>query len=385
MNSPKWEIGDIFREYEHLLPYVTREQRKVINALKNCRTSAVGGHVGICNNCGHKDQSYNSCRNRHCPKCQFNKKTEWVQKRVDELLATDYFHMVFTLPNILNPISLQNKKVFYSLMFSCVSQTIKEVAKNPKRIGAHVGFFCILHTWGQKLTEHPHIHVVIPKGGLSLDKRSWVEPKGNYLLPNKVLSKVFRAKLLEGLYKDFKKLEFHGKISHLSHKQEFAKILHDSKKHDWVVYAKKPFSGPKQVLKYLGKYTHRIAISNYRIIDVKNQQVTFSYKDYKDESKKKEMTLSVVEFMRRFLLHVLPPSFVRIRHYGLFGSKFKKRNLDLCRYLLRMKPKVLKGNGALKEISKSFKPSLGEIRKCPFCSKETLGPYFEVSPFYNTS
>ena len=385
MNSPKWEIGDIFREYEHLLPYVTREQRKVINALKNCRTSAIGGHVGICNNCGHKDQSYNSCRNRHCPKCQFNKKTEWVQKRVDELLATDYFHMVFTLPNILNPISLQNKKVFYSLMFSCVSQTIKEVAKNPKRMGAHVGFFCILHTWGQKLTEHPHIHVVIPKGGLSLDKRSWVEPKGNYLLPNKVLSKVFRAKLLEGLYKDFKKLEFHGKISHLSHKQEFAKILHDSKKHDWVVYAKKPFSGPKQVLKYLGKYTHRIAISNYRIIDVKNQQVTFSYKDYKDESKKKEMTLSVVEFMRRFLLHVLPPSFVRIRHYGLFGSKFKKRNLDLCRYLLRMKPKVLKGNGALKEISKSFKPSLGEIRKCPFCSKETLGPYFEVSPFYNTS
>lgn len=384
MNSPQWEIGDIFRDYEHLLPYVTRNQRKVINALKNCRTSALGGHIGTCISCGHKDQSYNSCRNRHCPKCQYNKRTKWVQKRVDELLATDYFHMVFTLPSLLSPIALQNKKIFYALMFKCVSSTIKEVARNPKRMGAHVGFFCVLHTWGQKLTEHPHIHVVIPKGGLSLDKRKWVEPVGNYLLPNRVLSKVFRAKFLEGLFENYKDLEFHGKIEHLNIKNEFLKLLSKSKKNDWVVYSKKPFAGPKQVLNYLGKYTHRIAISNYRIKNVKGQKVTFSYKDYSDDSKAKEMTLSVVEFMRRFLLHVLPPAFVRIRHYGLFGSKYKRKNLDLCRYLLRMKPKILKSEEAKSEVEKSFRPKLGEVRKCPMCDKKSLWPFFEVAPFYDT-
>lgn len=243
---PRWEVGDIFREYEHLLPYITREQRKVINALKNCRTSALGGHKARCNNCGHDDQSYNSCRNRHCPKCQFNKRSKWVQKRIDELLPTDYFHVVFTLPSELSPIALQNKKIFYSLLFKKVAETIKEVAKNPKRLGAHMGFFCVLHTWGQKLTEHPHIHVVIPKGGLSLDKKSWVEARGDFLLPNRVLSKVFRAKFLEGLFESFSDLEFHGKCSGFSDKKEYVHHLARAKRNDWVVYAKKPFSGPKQ-------------------------------------------------------------------------------------------------------------------------------------------
>ncbi len=383
--TPKWEVGDIFREFEHLLPYVTREQRKVINALKNCRTSALGGHVANCNSCGHKDQSYNSCRNRHCPKCQFNKKTDWVKKRVDELLPTDYFHVVFTLPDTLNPLSLQNKKVFYSLLFKKVSETIKEVAKNPKRLGAHVGFFCVLHTWGQKLTEHPHIHVVIPKGGLSLNRNSWVEPRGDYLLPNRILSKVFRAKFLEGLYEKYDELEFHGRIKNLRSKREFSKLLYESKKNNWVVYAKKPFSGPKQVLSYLGKYTHRIAISNYRIVSVKDGQVKFKYKDYQDDSKEKILSVTVMEFMRRFLLHILPSSFVHIRHYGVFGSKYKKRNLELCRYLLRAKPKCLKGTAAKSEIVKFFRPTLGEIASCPKCKTLSLGPYFIVAPFYNTS
>ncbi len=385
MDSPKWEVGDIFREFEHLLPAVSREHRKVINALKNCRTSALGGHIANCGKCGHKDQSYNSCRNRHCPKCQFNKRSEWVQKRVDELLPIDYFHVVFTLPSILNPLALQNKKLFYSLLFKKVAETIKEVARNPKRLGAHTGFFCVLHTWGQKLTEHPHIHVVIPKGGLSLDKRTWIEPRGDFLLPNRILSMVFRAKFLEGLFESFDELEFHGRITHLKNKPEFLKLLAESKKNDWVVYAKKPFSGPKQVLNYLGKYTHRIAISNYRIISVRNGLVTFKYKDYQDDSKSKELTLTVLEFMRRFLLHTLPRSFVRIRHYGIFGSKYKRRNLELCRYLLRVKPKVLKGEKAKAEILKFFRPIIGEIKKCPNCTGQSLGPYFEVAPFYNTS
>jgi len=385
MKSPEWEIGDIFREYEHLLPKVSREQRKVINALKNCRTSALGGHIANCKRCGHKDQSYNSCRNRHCPKCQHNKKSDWVQKRIDELLPVDYFHVVFTVPSSLSALALQNKRVFYSLLFKKVSETIKEVAKNPKRLGAHTGFFCVLHTWGQKLTEHPHIHVVIPKGGLSLDKRSWIEPRSNYLLPNKILSKVFRAKFLEGLFENFDELEFFGRISHLQKKNEFLALLAESKKKDWVVYAKKPFAGPKQVLRYLGNYTHRIAISNYRILKVENGKVSFRYKDYQDDSKIKVMTLSAKEFMRRYLLHILPPSFVRIRHYGLFGSKYKKRNLELCRYLLNAKPKFLKRDEAKREVAKQFRPTLGEIKKCPICTGLSLGPFFEVAPFFDTS
>jgi hypothetical protein len=385
VKTTNWEVGDIFREYEHLIPKVSRDQRKVINALKNCRTSALGGHVANCNRCGNQDQSYNSCRNRHCPKCQYNKKTEWVEKRVEELLPTDYFHVVFTVPSLLNPLALQNKRIFYTLLFKCVSETIKEVAKNPKRLGAHVGFFCVLHTWGQKLTEHPHIHVVIPKGGLSLDKRSWNEPKGNYLLPNKILSKVFRAKFLESLHDSFGVLEFHGRIKSLEEKDLFTRHLAMTKRSDWVVYSKKPFSGPKQVLTYLGKYTHRIAISNYRIVSVKDDMVSFFYKDYQDESKKKVITISVREFMRRFLLHVLPRSFVKIRHYGIFGSRYKKKNLALCRYLLRAKPKLICGDAAKKEIAMFFKPNLGEVKKCPKCSGFSLGPYFEVAPFYNSS
>lgn len=385
MRTIKWEVGDIFREYDHLLPSVNRDQRKVINALKNCRTSALGGHIANCKNCGHNDQSYNSCRNRHCPKCQYNKKTEWVQKRVDELLPTDYFHMVFTIPSIFNPLVLQNKKVCYSVLFKAVSETIKEVALNPKRLGAHTGFFCILHTWGQKLTEHPHIHVVIPRGGLSIDKRKWVSPRGDYLLPNKVLSQVFRAKFLQFLYENRADMTFVGRCEYLGDPNELKRLLADSKEHDWVVYSKKPFAGPKQVLIYLGKYTHRIAISNYRIKVVENEMVTFQYKDYQDYSKQKEMTVTVVEFMRRFLLHVLPPSFVRIRHYGLFGSKYKKKNLELCRYLLRSKPKVLKGSSAKAEVAKFFRPQLGEIFSCPKCESGTLGPYVSVAAFYNSS
>ncbi len=382
---PKWEVGDIFREFDHLLPKVSREQRKVINALKNCRTSALGGHIANCSACGHKDQSYNSCRNRHCPKCQFNKKTKWVDKRIDELLPVDYFHVVFTIPNMLAPIGLQNKRLFYSLLFKKVSETIKEVAKNPKRLGANMGFFCVLHTWGQKLTEHPHIHVVIPKGGLSLDRRKWVEPRGDFLLPNRILSKVFRAKFLEGLFESYEEFDFLGRLETLNDKNQFLKLLRQSKEQDWVVYAKKPFAGPKQVLKYLGKYTHRIAISNYRIVSVQDERVTFKYKDYQDESKPKTLTLHAQEFMRRFLLHVLPSSFVRIRHYGIFGSKYKKRNLELCRYLLGSRPKILKGEKAKKEVIQSLRPLQGEVTKCPRCLGESLGPYFEIAPFYNSS
>lgn len=385
MEKQKVEVGDIFREYGDQLGKISREQRKVVNAIKNCRTSALGGHITKCNKCEHSEQSYNSCRNRHCPKCQHNKQTEWVEKRVDELLPVDYFHVVFTLPHELNPLMLQNKEVCYKILFKAVSQTLKEVAANPKNLGANIGFFAILHTWGQSLTEHPHIHIVVPSGGLSESKRKWISCKKNYFLPLKILNRVFRAKFLEFLKDSYfsGELEFHGRLQKLSEVSKFLELVSTVREKEWVVYAKPPFSGPKQVLKYLGQYTHRIAISNYRILKVEDEIVHFRYKDYSDDNKKKVMKLHVKEFMRRFLLHVLPRGFVRIRHYGIFGSKYKRRNLERCRILLRSKPKKL---GSVK-ISQSLSDMLKTLTvpDCPTCKLGLLNIKYEVSPFFDSS
>jgi hypothetical protein len=382
------EVGEIFREYGHLLGKISRDQRKVVNALINCRTSALGGHISKCNRCSHTDQSYNSCRNRHCPKCQFSKQIKWVDQRAKELLAVDYFHVVFTLPHELNPLILQNKKVCYDILFKSVSETLKEVAKNPKNLGANIGFFSILHTWGQKLTEHPHIHVVVPSGGLSPDKRKWISCRENYFLPIKILNLAFRAKFLEYLKGafDIDKLAFRGRIIQLENRSNFGSLISTVRAKEWIVYAKKPFSGPSQVLNYLGKYTHRIAISNYRILKLEDGVVSFSYKDYGDDSKKKIMKLDVKEFMRRFLLHVLPRGYVRIRHYGILGNKYKKENIERCNFLLRAKPKKLGTVKVTETIEDLIKRTTGvDITICKICNSGTMENFQNISAFYDSS
>lgn len=386
MDRPNIEVADIFREYSYLLTGLSKEQWKVVNAITNCRTEVLGGHISECNKCDYRDQSYNSCRNRHCPKCQYNKKEEWVQRRVEELIPVDYFHAVFTIPHDLNPLILQNKRICYELLFRAVSETLKEVAENPKYLGAKVGFFSVLHTWGQSLVEHPHIHVVIPSGGINQEKKSWVKTKKKFLLPVKVLSIVFRGKYLSFLENEYRSgnLEFHGRCEYLKKEKEFKTLLKSTTKKNWVVYIKKSFAGPKQVLNYLGNYTHRIAISNYRIKKLEAGKVHFLIRDYADSNKKKIMVLDVVEFMRRFLLHVLPRGFVRIRHYGILGSRFKKINIELARKSLEEKAKrlteVLAGH---KE--EPFKFIYEKVFNCPICEGEEKLKIIPVNSFYNSS
>lgn len=386
MDRPNIEVADIFREYSHLLTGLSKEQWKVINAITNCRTEALGGHISECNKCDYKDQSYNSCRNRHCPKCQYNKKEKWVQRRVEELIPVDYFHAVFTIPHELNPLILQNKRICYELLFRAVSETLKEVAENTKYLGAKVGFFSILHTWGQNLVEHPHIHVVIPSGGINQEKKSWVKTKKKFLLPVKVLSIVFRGKYLSFLEKEYLSgnLEFHGRCEYLKEEKDFKTLLKSTTKKNWVVYIKKSFAGPKQVLNYLGNYTHRIAISNYRIKKLEAGKVHFLIRDYADNNKKKVMVLDVVEFMRRFLLHVLPRGFVRIRHYGILGSRFKKINIELARKSLEEKAKRFT-KVLVRPNKEPFKLTYEKVFNCPICEGEEKLKIIPVNSFYNSS
>jgi hypothetical protein len=298
------EVTDVFRRYQHLLGPVHSGSAKIIRDIKDCRTARLGGHVNRCEKeeCSHEEISYNSCRNRHCPKCQFLTRAKWVQERIDELLPVEYFHVVFTLPHALNPLILQNKKRLYDLLFKAASQTLKEVSQ--RNLKAEVGFIAVLHTWGQNLMDHPHLHVIVPGGGLKekSGERKWIHCKKGYLLPIKILSQVFRGKFLSQLEKDHGKLKFKGKLEHLSNPSEFKNLLIKSAEKSWVIYAKKPFAGPKQVISYLGNYTHRVAISNHRLLKIENEEVSFRYRDYKDENKKKVMTLHTKEFMRRFLL-----------------------------------------------------------------------------------
>lgn len=325
------EVADILRKFSKY--FSDPQKNKVANNIKGCRTEALGGHKIQCNHCDHVEFSYNSCRDRHCPKCQSLAKEKWIEARHDELLPVQYFHIVFTIPSDLNPIFLTNKKICYDLFFKAMSQTLSEVAES--RLKAKIGFTAILHTWGQTLTDHPHIHVVVPGGGLSLDGESWVHAKKDYFLPVQILSKVFRGKLLSFLEKSFADLKFTSETKRYESFDAFKSLLIQSTKHEWVVYAKPSFLGPEQVIKYLGHYTHRIAISNNRIKAIDGDDVIFEYRDRADNNKVKEMRLSGIEFANRFLSHVLPKKFVRIRHYGLFGKRNKRKNLARCRLLLK--------------------------------------------------
>jgi len=352
------EVADIFRTYgpsyrqAHKLPL---NQLKTMHAIEVCRTADLGGHVDECEECGHVKISYNSCRNRHCPKCQFLKKEQWIEARGKELLPIAYFHVVFTIPDELNPLALRNKEVIYSILFKAASETLTDCAKS--RLNAKTGFIAVLHTWGQNLMDHPHLHCIVPGGGLSEGK--WVSSKRRFLFPVKVLSKLFRGKFLCFLKQahDREELPFPG--------EEFTRCVSRLYRKKWVVYAKPPFNGPETVLKYLGRYTHRIAISNHRIVGTEEDKVSFTWKDYADGSKQKIMTLDAVEFIRRFLLHVLPDGFVKIRHYGLLSNRNRKVCLELCRALLGVKePEPLS--------SETWQESLLritgiDVTRCPLC------------------
>jgi hypothetical protein len=344
------------------------QQLKAFRAIQRCRTAALGGHRDACLRCGYQAISYNSCRNRHCPKCQAQARERWLAARERELLATSYFHVVFTVPHELNVLALENPRLFYDLLFTASAQTLLEIASDPKHLGAEVGVTGILHTWGQNLLLHPHIHCVVPAGRLSSDHRHWVHPRYPFFLPVRVLSRVFRGKFLAGLKRlhRLKKLQCAGPAAALADRLQFAKLLRRLHRHDWVVYAKPAFGGPKQVLRYLGRYTHRVAISNHRLLAFEQERVTFRWKDYARGGKQGEMTLSATEFLRRFFLHVLPRGFVRIRHFGFLANRFRASRLALGRQLLAYR-------GSTEHEVKAHKlPESSSLWHCPRCGASMI-------------
>ena len=342
MSRPPLEVADLIRSagaafIERNRQWIRWQHVKVLLAIARCRTAALGGHVDECTRCGHRATiSYNSCRNRHCPKCQIAARNRWIAARQKELLPTRYVHVVFTLPAPLARLALQNKKFIYSLLLRASAETLLEVARDPRHLGAEIGFFSVLHTWNQKLSLHPHVHCVIPAGGLSLDHTHWIKSRSRFFLSIKVLRRVFRGKFVAGLKQAFQsgRLQFHGKLSPLSRPKTFAAWLRLLFRKDWVVYAKPPFGGPEYVLQYLGRYTHRVAISNHRLVSFAEGKVTFRWRDSAHNNEQKLLTVSLDEFLRRFLLHLLPKGFVRIRNFGFLANRRRAAFLPLCFHLL---------------------------------------------------
>jgi hypothetical protein len=337
MSRPPLEVADLIRNagaafIERNRHWLSWKHVKVLRAIARCRTAALGGHLDECTRCGHRAISYNSCRNRHCPKCQTSARERWIAARRRELLPTRYVHVVFTLPRELAPLVLQNRKVVYDLLFRTTAETLLEVARDPKHLGAEIGFFSVLHTWNQKLGLHPHVHCVVPAGGLSPDRKRWIKPRYAFFLPVKVLSRVFRGKFVAALQRAFseERLRFQGSLTPLAQPKTFAAWLRPLFRKDWVVYSKRPFGGPEYVLQYLGRYTHRVAISNHRLISFADGKVTFRWRDSAHHDEQKLLTLSLDEFLRRFLLHVLPKGFVRIRNFGFLANRRRATLLPLC-------------------------------------------------------
>jgi hypothetical protein len=372
---PTLEVADIIRahgeDYRRMRGgKLTSAEEYVLRSLAACRTAALGGHLEECQQCGHHRPVYNSCCNRHCPKCQAAARAQWLDKQRANLLPVPYFHVVFTLPNQLAPLALQNKERLYNLFFRAAAETMQQIAATPKHLGAEIGFLAVLHTWGQNLLHHPHLHCVVPGGGLSPDGTDWIAcPDDDFFLPVKVLSAVFRGKFLDGLKRAFAKgeLAFHGHWAELAQPETFQRLLKTCYATSWVVYAKPPFGGPEQVLKYLARYTHRVAISNSRLISLEDGRVTFRWKNYAEGNQQQTMTLTAVEFLRRFFLHLLPSQFVRIRHYGFLANRQRAQKLAQCRKLLQvLVPEVptepvaeAAGNGESKEEH--------DCRCCPLC------------------
>ena len=342
MNRPTLEVADIIRSagarfIERSKSHLAWPLLKAMRAIERCRTAALGGHRDHCLRCGHDfGLSYNSCRNRHCPKCQTHARNQWIAARTRDLVPLGYFHVVFTVPQELSALMLQNKRLLYSLLFRTSAESMLEMAADPAHLGAEIGFMSILHTWGQTLQHHPHVHCVVPEGGFSPDRTRWIRPKYRFFLPVQALSKTFRGKFVEAL-EDLhhkRKLALHGGLQPLADPPAFARFVQTLHRHKWVVYAKKPFGGPEHVLHYLGRYTHRVAISNHRLLSYADGKVTFRWKDYAHRNKQRKMTLEAHEFVRRFLLHVLPRAFVRIRHFGWLSNRSRTELAARCRALL---------------------------------------------------
>jgi hypothetical protein len=375
---PRWEVADVIRQYgEAFLSkhggHLTAVQKQALRDLERCRTAALGGHVEECLDCGYARIAYNSCRNRHCPKCQALTRAHWLEQQAQHLLPVEYFHVVFTLPREIGDLALANPRLLYDLLFQAASATLREVAANPKRLGAQVGALMVLHTWGQNLHHHPHIHAVVTGGGLSCNAQAvvdespkWISCRKGFFLPVKVLSRVFRGKYLNGMRKlfDANKLVLPNQFQALTHPKRLARWLGRLSRKKWVVYSKRPFGGPTQVLKYLARYTHRVAISNSRLTDIADGQVTFRYKDYADGNEQKQMTLGADEFLRRFTQHVLPKGFVKIRHYGLLANKQREVKLTLSRFLLHSEgaPGAFAANRPTEAIIDKTRPP-----HCPNC------------------
>jgi hypothetical protein len=367
------ELADIFRAYgesyrrNHRLPV---SHLKVMQAVERCRTAALGGHLEQCDRCGFERPAYNSCRNRHCPKCQSLAKVKWLDKQKSELLPTGYFHLVFTLPHELNPLILVNKKPLINILFQSVWQTLAQFAQ--RRLGGTLGITAVLHTWDQTLLDHFHLHCLVPAGVLSFDRNRWVSARQDFLFPVKALSLVFRAKFLDSLKKSFDQntLLFDGQIAPWADARRFDGLVKGLRKKPWVVYAKKPFGSPAHVLDYLGRYTHRVALSNNRICSVHNGEVTFAYRDRKNQDRRKLMTLDAEEFIRRFLLHVIPKGFMRVRHYG-FLANHSKDCLSKCRQLIGLKPAPPPPPQRSTEELMLALTGI-DIHRCPLCQKGTL-------------
>jgi hypothetical protein len=337
----KPELAEVFRRYgdayrrQHNSSLSTA-QRRVMTAIVRCRTAALGGHIEQCEACGHQRISYNSCRNRHCPKCQSLARAQWLENRQSELLPTPYFHVVFTLPEAIAAIAHQNKAPVYGILFRAAAETLRIIAADPKHLGAQLGFFAVLHTWGQTLLHHPHLHCVVTGGGLSADGTRWIACRRNFFLPVPVLSRLFRRLFLDALKKAFDadKLTFSGTLAGFRDRAIFLRQLARARKVEWVIYAKPPFAGPEQVLPYVARYTHRVALSNDRLIGIEDGMIRFRWRDYRNGNRLKTMTLAADEFIRRFLLHVLPQGFQRIRYYGFLGNRYREQKLTRCRQLL---------------------------------------------------
>lgn len=383
MARTQLEVAQILRRYTTAYRRaggpLSPDQARVVSALVACRTAALGGHVEACDACQERVIAYNSCGNRHCPKCQGARTGEWLERERTRLLPVPYVHVVFTLPHLLGPLLLQNPRLGYRLLFQAVAQTLLEIAADPKHLGAQIGVLAILHTWGQTLAHHPHLHCLVPAGGLSLDRSRWIPCRNSFFLSVRVLSRLFRGKYLALLEQSFHagQLRFHGQLEALGEEQAFRRLLNQVRQNKWVVYAKPPFGGPEQVLKYLARYTHRVALANSRIVQISDQAVLFSYKDYADASRPKTLCLKPEEFIRRFLLHTLPRGFVRIRRFGLLANAQRETRLARCRELLAPGPpdetaSTPQGAPANGSASDELPDHESQLRLCPFCAQGRL-------------
>jgi predicted Zn-ribbon and HTH transcriptional regulator len=378
VSRPKLEVADIFRDHGAAwrsanAGHVSLDQLKVMSAIERCRTAALGGHVERCENCSHTDIAYNSCRNRHCPKCQGAAAREWLAEREAELLPVPYYHVVFTLPARIADIAYQNKAVIYDLLFKASSETMLTIAADPKHLGARIGILSVLHTWGSAMTHHPHVHMIVPGGGFALDGKRWISCRPRFFLAVRVLSELFRGLFLHKLSAAHRagELQFFGKHARLIDPQAFAGYLKPLRNAKWVAYCKRPFGGPKEVLRYLARYTHRVAISNRRLIACDQKGVTFKWKDYRLEGRAryKLMTLATHEFIRRFLMHVLPAGFHRIRYYGLLASGKRAENIDRARELLTL---PILPVDAIKAANTTADEPLTAKHTCPHCGARMI-------------